>query len=88
MSRDVSVGHQQMFTDPMKPLGLSIWQSTALAPMREAGGRLFVDVTPRLATPDGPGRTAGADGQRPPLTPDALETVLDPLGGGQPLADG
>ena len=41
----VSVGHQQMMTDAMKPLGLSLFQLTALAPMHEAGGRLFVDVT-------------------------------------------
>ena len=41
----VSVGHQQMMTDPMKPLGLSLWQLTAPRPMAEAGGRLFVDVT-------------------------------------------
>ncbi|HEX6865306.1 MAG TPA: PEP/pyruvate-binding domain-containing protein, partial [Thermoanaerobaculia bacterium] len=39
----VSVGHQQMMTDPMKPLGLSFWQMTTPAPMAEAGGRLFVD---------------------------------------------
>src|SRR5229473_6347726 len=47
----VSVGHQQMMTDPMKPLGLSFWQMTTPAPMAEAGGRLFVDVTQRLASP-------------------------------------
>src|SRR2546428_14100532 len=41
----ISVGHQQMMTDPMKPLGLSIWQLTAARPMRKAGGRLFVDIT-------------------------------------------
>ena len=41
----VSVGHQQMMTDAMKPLGLSVWQLTTPAPMHEAGGRLFVDVT-------------------------------------------
>ena len=41
----VSVGHQQMMTDAMKPLGLSLWQLTAARPMYEAGGRLFVDVT-------------------------------------------
>ena len=35
----VSVGHQQMMTDPMKPLGLSVWQLTTLRPMYEAGGR-------------------------------------------------
>ena len=42
----VSVGHGQMMTDAMKPLGLSLWQLTTRAPMAEAGGRLFVDVTP------------------------------------------
>ena len=47
----LSVGHQQMMTDPMKPLGLSFWQLTTPAPMAEAGGRLFVDVTQRLASP-------------------------------------
>src|SRR5438309_1091807 len=47
----VSVGHGQMMTDPMKPLGLSVWQLTALRPMYEAGGRLFVDVTQGLASP-------------------------------------
>src|SRR5205085_1203649 len=39
----LSVGHQQMFTDAMKPLGISMWQLTAGRPMYEAGGRLFVD---------------------------------------------
>src|SRR5437762_1823685 len=47
----VSVGHQQMMTDPMKPLGISLWQLTAGRPMYEAGGRLFVDVTQGLASP-------------------------------------
>ena len=36
----VSVGHQQMMTDAMKPLGISLWQLTSRAPMRDAGGRL------------------------------------------------
>src|SRR5256886_5370040 len=45
----ISVGHQQMMTDPMKPLGLSLWQLTALRQMYVAGGRLFVGVTQDLA---------------------------------------
>src|SRR5215813_13561748 len=47
----VSVGHQQMMTDPMKPLGLSFWNLTTPRPMSVAGGRLFVDVTQALASP-------------------------------------
>jgi pyruvate,water dikinase len=48
----ISVGHQQMMTDPIKPLGLSLWQLTAGRPMFKAGGRLFVDVTHMLTSPD------------------------------------
>src|SRR4051794_18076213 len=47
----ISVGHQQMMTDPMKPLGISMHQLVALPRMHEAGGRLFVDVAPHLASP-------------------------------------
>lgn len=47
----VSVGHQQMMTDAMRPLGLSIFQMTAGRPMFAAAGRLFVDVTAQLRSP-------------------------------------
>ncbi|WP_030410604.1 rifamycin-inactivating phosphotransferase [Streptomyces sp. NRRL S-1448] len=73
----VSVGHQQMMTDPMKPLGLSLWQLTAMAPMHEAGGRLFVDVTRRLASPASRTGLLELIGRGDPLVRDALETVLD-----------
>ena len=43
----VSVGHEQMVADPMKPLGLSFWRITTPAPMAKAGCRLLVDVTQR-----------------------------------------
>lgn len=73
----VSVGHGQMMTDPMKPLGLSMWQLTAMVPMHEAGGRLFVDVTRRLAAPASRAALLDAMGKGDPLIRDALETVLD-----------
>ncbi|WP_431776942.1 rifamycin-inactivating phosphotransferase [Streptomyces cucumeris] len=73
----VSVGHQQMMTDPMKPLGLSMWQLTAMVPMHEAGGRLFVDVTRRLASPASRAALLDIMGRGDPLVRDALETVLD-----------
>jgi pyruvate,water dikinase len=73
----VSVGHQQMMTDPIKPLGLSLFQLTAARPMYKAGGRLFVDVTNDLASPVR--RTIVVDvlGKSDPLIRDALMTVLD-----------
>src|SRR4051794_36974337 len=72
----ISVGHQQMMTDPMKPLGLSLFQLTAIPPMHEAGGRLFVDVTQRLASPTS---RAGllALAKSDPLIGDALQTIVD-----------
>jgi rifampicin phosphotransferase len=73
----VSVGHQQMMTDPMKPLGLSVWQLTALVPMHEAGGRLFVDVTRRLASPTSRAGLLEALGRSDPLIGDALQTILE-----------
>ncbi|MGC9543820.1 rifamycin-inactivating phosphotransferase [Streptomyces sp. UG1] len=73
----VSVGHQQMMTDPMKPLGLSMWQLTAMVPMHEAGGRLFVDVTRRLASPASRAVLLDLMEKGDPLVRDALETVLD-----------
>ncbi|MFF3429629.1 rifamycin-inactivating phosphotransferase [Streptomyces sp. NPDC002602] len=73
----VSVGHQQMMTDPMKALGFSMWQLTAMVPMHEAGGRLFVDVTGRLASPATRAGLLDVLGKGDPLVRDALETVLD-----------
>ncbi len=73
----VSVGHQQMMTDAMKPLGLSVWLLTTPAPMFEAGGRLFVDVTPRLASPSSCAGLLEVLGRSDPLIRDALQTILD-----------
>ncbi|WP_089157650.1 rifamycin-inactivating phosphotransferase [Micromonospora sp. NBS 11-29] len=73
----LSVGHQQMMTDAMKPLGLSMWRLTAMTPMHEAGGRLFVDATAHLATPAGRARFLELMTRSDPLTRDALETILD-----------
>ncbi|MDK8189540.1 phosphoenolpyruvate synthase [Paenibacillus sp. UMB7766-LJ446] len=72
----LSVGHQQMMTDPMKPLGLSFFLLTTPAPMRIAGGRLFVDITPRLASPVMRENFINTMGQSDPLLKDALTTIL------------
>ena len=73
----ISVGHQQMMTDAMKPLGISFWQLTAGRPMHEAGGRLFVDVTQALASPASRGGLLAMAGKSDPLIGDALQTILD-----------
>jgi len=73
----ISVGHQQMMTGAMKPLGLSLWQLTAFRPMFKAGGRLFVDVTQQLATPAGRKMIIEVMGQHDPLIKDALITITE-----------
>jgi len=72
----LSVGHQQMMTDPIKPLGLSFWMLTSRAPMRKAGGRLFVDISQNLASPDRRKMFIEAIGKSDPLLKDALVKVV------------
>ncbi|GGU48381.1 rifamycin-inactivating phosphotransferase [Lentzea flava] len=73
----VSVGHQQMMTDAMTPLGLSVWQLTTPRPMAEAGGRLFVDITQILASPTSRAGFLDVAGKSDTLIGDALRTVLE-----------
>ncbi|UBR31703.1 phosphoenolpyruvate synthase [Bacillus sp. SD-4] len=73
----ISVGHQQMMTDAMKPLGLSFFLLTTSAPMRKAGGRLFVDATQRLASPASRDYLINTLGKSDPLIRDALTTVVE-----------
>ncbi|KAB2460156.1 phosphoenolpyruvate synthase [Bacillus sp. CH126_4D] len=73
----VSVGHQQMMTDAMKPLGLSFFLLTTNAPMRKAGGRLFVDATQQLASPASRDYLINTLGKSDPLVRDALTTIIE-----------
>src|SRR5207237_1135831 len=73
----VSVDHQQMMTDPMKPLGLSFFLLTTRALMRKAGGRLFVDVTPLLASAAIRESIVDVMGKGDPLIKDALMTIIE-----------
>lgn len=73
----ISVGHQQMMTDAMKPLGLSFFLLTTSAPMRKAGGRLFVDATQQLASPASRDYLINTLGKSDPLVRDALMTIIE-----------
>ncbi|MCB9687967.1 MAG: phosphoenolpyruvate synthase [Alphaproteobacteria bacterium] len=91
----LSVGHNQMMTDAMKPLGLSVWRMTTPRPMFVAGGRLFVEVSKELASPVvRPGFLAMLE-RADPLTgkalaavedlPEGVETPRPPPGSGPPV---
>ncbi|HTE33975.1 MAG TPA: phosphoenolpyruvate synthase, partial [Chryseolinea sp.] len=73
----ISVGHQQMMTDAMKPLGLSFFLLLTPALMRTAGGRLFVDVAPMLASPAGRNTLVNVLGKSDPLIKGALTTIIE-----------
>ena len=73
----LSVGHNQMMTDAMKPLGLSFFLLVTPAPMRTAGGRLFVDVAAMLASPEKRESLLNSAGKTDPLIRDALMNVIE-----------
>jgi rifampicin phosphotransferase len=73
----VSVGHQQMMTAPLKPLGMSLFQLTSFGPRFKAGGRLFVEVTHQLASPVSRNILLNAMGQHDPLMKDALMNIIE-----------
>ncbi|SFQ25270.1 phosphoenolpyruvate synthase [Parafilimonas terrae] len=74
----VSVGHQQMMTDAMKPLGISVWMLTGARPIfKTGGGRLFVDITKSLASTAGKQNLLDVLGHSDPLIKDALITIIE-----------
>ena len=73
----LSVGHQQMMTDAMKPLGLYFWLLMTPPSTRIAGGRLFVDVTPMLSSAAGRKTIIEMLGKFDPLVKDALTTIVE-----------
>ena len=73
----VSVGHQQMMTDPIKPLGISVWRMTGPRLTYTGGGRLFVDVAMGLASPVSRQNLLDVLGHSDPLIKDALINVIE-----------
>ncbi|WP_141733188.1 phosphoenolpyruvate synthase [Oligoflexus tunisiensis] len=73
----VSVGHQQMMTDPMKPLGLSFFLLVTPAPMRIAGGRLFVDIRQQLSSSVGRNMLVNVLGKSDPLMKGIFTTIIE-----------
>ena len=73
----LSVGHQQMMTDPLKPLGMSLMELISFGHRFKAGGRLFVDVAQMLASPDSRKRLLDNMGKHDPLMKDALSSIIE-----------
>jgi pyruvate,water dikinase len=73
----MSFGHQQMMTDAMKPLGLSVFQYSGGngTLMAEAGGRLFIDLTHDMASTFGRSLAIASMGAVDPLIKSGLKDL-------------
>ncbi|GAB6179236.1 phosphoenolpyruvate synthase [Desulfotomaculum defluvii] len=73
----MSFGHQQMMTDPIKPLGMSFLELlSGDFPMSKAGGRLFMDLTYDLASPIGRKIVLSTIGKNDPLMLNAILNLI------------
>ncbi|MDP4146740.1 MAG: phosphoenolpyruvate synthase, partial [Bacillota bacterium] len=73
----LSVVHQQMMTDPLKPLGMSLMELISFGRRFKAGGRLFVDIAQMLASPNSRKMLINNMGQHDPLMKDALMNIIE-----------
>jgi phosphoenolpyruvate synthase/pyruvate phosphate dikinase len=71
------LGHQQMMTDAMKPLGLSFFQLLSDEfPMIQTGGRLFIDLAHDLSSPLGRKIVLASVGKVDPLMDNAIKSLM------------
>ncbi|WP_307893514.1 phosphoenolpyruvate synthase [Bacillus swezeyi] len=72
----MSVGHQQMMTEPINPLGMSLFGMISDTEMTRAGGRLFIDLSHDLASSIGRKIVLGSMGKNDPLMYSSLSHFL------------
>ena len=72
----MSVGHMQVMTDPILPLGMSLFEFASLFPVDKAGGRLYVDITLDLTTPQGRRMVKQKVDNMDPLMASAVRKVI------------
>ncbi|WP_394119879.1 phosphoenolpyruvate synthase [Planococcus donghaensis] len=72
----LSVGHQQMMTEPINPLGMSFFVFLSDYNLAQAGGRLFMDLSPELASVTGRAIIVSSLGSNDPLMKDALTNFM------------
>ncbi|NLB27034.1 MAG: phosphoenolpyruvate synthase, partial [Bacteroidales bacterium] len=73
----MSVGHMQVMTEPILPLAISFFGFASLFPPDRAGGRLFVDITFDLTTPQGRRMVKQKVDNMDPLMASAVKKVLE-----------
>lgn len=73
----MSIGHTQMMTDTIKPLGISFFQMISESTMNIAGGRAFVDITHDLSSPIGKKRLLLATEKQDLLIQSGIKKLLE-----------
>ncbi len=72
----MSIGHTQMMTDIIRPLGMSFFEMISESTMDRAGGRIYADITHDLSSYAGKKRLVMATGKQDPLIQSALNNLI------------
>ncbi|MBM7587422.1 pyruvate,water dikinase [Bacillus pakistanensis] len=73
----MSVGHQQMMTEAIKPLGISFFSLLSRFELNTAGGRLFFDLSHDLASPVGRKLILSTMGKNDPLMHNVISNLME-----------
>lgn len=73
----MSIGHTQMMTDAIKPLGMSFFEMISEISMEKIGGRIFTDITHDLSSTIGRSRLIMASGKQDPLIQSAIKNLIE-----------
>lgn len=76
----MSIGHTQMMTDAIKPLGMSFFEMISESSMEKIGGRIYTDITHDLSSTIGRKRLVMATGKQDPLIQSAIKKLLEDKG--------
>lgn len=73
----MSIGHTQMMTDAIRPLGISFFEMISEVSMEKIGGRVYTDITHDLASTIGRSRLVMASGKQDPLIQSAIKNLIE-----------
>lgn len=73
----ISVGHLQMMTDTVLPLGISMLQKSNFFSVMELGGHMYMDITYDIAKSGGRMRVLSEARIKDPLMHEALKKIFD-----------
>jgi len=72
----MSIGHTQMMTDILRPLGMSFFEMISESTMDRIGGRIYADITHDLSSYIGRKRLVMATAKQDPLIQNALNALI------------